>query len=83
MPSESQIIKKAAKTISDQIAPKVKSKVIAPQEFLTTQELMRLFKIKHRATVYELIKNGMPVIKVGKSYRFLKNEVIEFFKEQR
>ena|SRR3989338_7813658 len=63
--------------------PQVKSESLTPEEFLTTHELMRLLKIKHRATIYELIKNGMPVIKVGKSYRFLKSEVIEFFKRQR
>jgi len=63
-------------------APKVESRAIAPEEFLTTHELMRLLKIKHRQTVYTLIKDGMPVIKVGKNYRFIKKEVIDFLKKQ-
>jgi len=51
------------------------------EEFLTTQELMQLLKIKHKQTIYNLIRDGMPAISVGKNYRFIKAEVIEFLRE--
>lgn len=60
--------------------PSVSTKSIPGEEFLTTKELMHLFKIKHRQTVYELIKDGLPVIQVGRGYRFYKQEVFDFFK---
>lgn len=60
-----------------------KSRTIPPDEFLTTRELMRLLKIKHKQTVYGLIESGLPTIMVGKSYRFIKGEVIEFFRQHR
>ncbi|MDA9101051.1 helix-turn-helix domain-containing protein [Omnitrophica bacterium] len=56
------------------------SKKLSPDEFLTTKELMQLFKIKHRQTVYDLIKDGLPVILIGRSYRFVKEEVLQFLK---
>lgn len=61
----------------------VESKRIAPEEFLTTAELMDMLKIKHRQTVYDLIKDGMPSITVGRSYRFIKAEVINFLRKPR
>lgn len=59
-------------------APKVKVRKvsISPEEFLTTKELMRLLRIKHKQTVYALIEEGLPMILVGRSYRFLKSEVM-------
>ena len=53
-----------------------------PEEILTTHELMRLLKIRHRQTIYNLIKEGMPVIPVGRNFRFLKDEVIYFLRGQ-
>ena len=61
---------------------KVESTKISPDEFLTTAELMRLLKIRHKQTIYNLIEQGMPHIKIGKCYRFIKGEVLEFFKSQ-
>ena len=62
---------------------KTKSRSIAPDEFLTTCELMRLLKIKHKQTIYGLIEEGFPAILVGRSYRFLKSEVVGFLKRRR
>lgn len=59
---------------------KVESTKISPDEFLTTAELMKLLKIRHKQTIYNLIEQGMPFIQVGKNYRFIKCEVIIFFK---
>ena len=59
---------------------KAHSRRIAPDEFLTTSELMRLLKIKHKQTVYGLIQEGLPAILVGKNYRFIKNDVVNFLK---
>ena len=56
------------------------SQAIPTEEFLTTKELMKFLKIKHRLTIYNFIKQGMPAIKVGKDYRFIKSEVIGFFR---
>ena len=53
---------------------------IPTEEFLTTQELMQLLKVKHKQTIYKLIADGMPAISVGKNYRFIKSEVIDFLK---
>lgn len=61
---------------------KLKTTALSPDEFLTTKELMRLLKIKHRQTIYELISSGLPAILVGRSYRFIKHEVVEFLKSQ-
>lgn len=54
---------------------------LSNDEFLTTQELMQLLKIKHKQTIYNLIRDGMPAISVGKNYRFIKAEVVEFLRE--
>lgn len=62
--------------------PSVKQTLIHPEEFLTTKELMQLLKIKHRKTIYDLIAEDMPVILVGRSYRFIRNEVIAFLKKR-
>ena len=62
---------------------KTKSRAIAPDEFLTTRELMRLLKIKHKQTVYALINDGLPAIIVGKSYRFIKDEIIGFLRNRK
>ena len=58
----------------------VKHRALRPEEFLTTEELMALLKIGHKQTVYKLIKQGMPAILVGKNYRFIKHEVIQYLK---
>jgi excisionase family DNA binding protein len=50
------------------------------EELITTKELMRFLKVKHRKTIYDLIDEGLPVIVVGRSYRFVKREVIQFLK---
>lgn len=55
--------------------------IISNDEFLTTKELMRLLKVKHKQTIYKLVGDGMPAISVGKNYRFIKHEVIQFLKE--
>lgn len=64
-----------------QIPLKVHHKALLPDEFLTTHELMKLLKIKHRQTLYALIEAGMPAIFVGKNYRFIRQEVIDYFKQ--
>lgn len=51
-------------------------------EFLTTRELMRLLKIKHKQTIYALIEEGLPSVLVGRSYRFFRSEVIQFLKRR-
>ncbi len=64
-------------------APKqeIKMNRITQEEFLTTKELMHLLKIKHRQTIYSLIEGGLPKIVIGRSYRFIKHEVITFLKK--
>lgn len=48
---------------------------------LTTKELCKYFKI-HENTVYNYIKKGMPVYKVGaKEFRFELEEVKDWFKK--
>ena len=59
---------------------KVSAIAFEPTDFLTTQELMKLLKIKHRQTIYGLIEAGMPVLQAGRNYRFPKSEVITFLK---
>ena len=58
----------------------VQASRVAPEEFLTTQDLMKLLKVKHKQTIYQMIREGMPVIRVGRHYRFMKEEVINFLK---
>ena len=62
--------------------PTSTSHTIPSEDFLTTKELMKFLKIKHRLTIYNFIKQGMPAIKVGKDYRFIKSEVVGFFKSK-
>lgn len=61
--------------------PQVNTNVLSREEFLTTNELMKLLKIKHRQTVYGLIEKGLPKVVVGNGYRFIRQEVINFLKE--
>lgn len=72
-----------AKPEAANFAAKIESATLSPEEFLTTRELMRLLKIKHRQTIYELISSGLPAILVGRSYRFIKTEVIDYLKQSR
>jgi len=62
--------------------PQVKTHQVTPDEFLTTKELMALLKIKHRQTIYDLVKSGLPAIPIGRNYRFIKNEVIEYLRKR-
>ena len=71
----------AIQLTSNQATSKIHTSSISPDEFLTTHELMKLLKIKHRQTIYSLIKEGMPAILVGKNYRFIKQDVINYFKQ--
>ena len=68
--------------VETQSLPEVKQVSLPPEEFLTTHELMKLLKVKHRKTIYDLIASGMPAILVGKNYRFMKGDVIHFLKER-
>lgn len=61
---------------------KTKSTPVPPEEFLTTGELMRLLKVKHKQTIYSLIQEGLPGIRIGATYRYLKSEVIAFLMER-
>jgi excisionase family DNA binding protein len=51
-------------------------------QFLTTYELMSMLKIKNKQTIYKLIGQGLPVVMVGKQYRFITQEVIDFLKQK-
>ena len=62
--------------------PKVKKSFVRGDEFLTTAELMALLKVRHKQTIYKLIGEGMPKILVGRHYRFLKSDVIDFLKRR-
>ncbi|GEM_PF-6312425 len=53
----------------------------SPVEFLTTKELMNFLKIKHKQTIYQLIREGMPTFSIGKSYRFDLAEVVYYLKQ--
>ena len=61
--------------------PRLETEKISLDEFLTTKELMQLLKIKQRKTLYNLVKEGMPSILVGRNYRYLKSEVIDYLKK--
>ncbi len=61
---------------------KTKTQKISPDEFLTTYELVTLLKIRDKKVIYNFIREGMPVILIGKQYRFIKNEVIDFLKQR-
>ncbi len=69
------------KSESVSLSAKVRTVTVSPDEFLTTSELMKLIKIKHRKTIYDLVEDGMPAILVGKNYRFIRQEVIDYFKQ--
>ena len=56
------------------------TKIIQPEEFLTTEELMSLLKIGHKQTIYKLIKQGLPALRVARNYRFIKHEVVAYLK---
>ena len=64
------------------VATKLRRSSLSPEEILTTRELMRLLKIRHRATIYNLINHGLPVLICGKNYRFIKHEVIAFLRRK-
>jgi len=53
------------------------------EEYITCPEMMRLFHVRHKTTIYEFIKRGMPHLRVGRDYRFNPQEVIEFLKMNR
>ena len=72
---------KPSNVASDQNSTKITQSEIAPEEFLTTKELMQLLKIRHKQTIYSLIEEGMPAVSVGRNYRFIRQEVIHYLKE--
>ena len=74
-------MKPTSTILSSQSVSKVTASALRPEEFLTTKGLMKLLKIKHRQTIYNLIKEGLPTITVGRNFRFLKNEVIHFLRK--
>jgi len=59
---------------------KTLSRVIPTNEFLTTYELMALLKVKDKKTIYRFIERGMPVVRVGRHYRFIKEDVVTFLR---
>lgn len=61
---------------------KVKATSIGPEEILTTMDLQKFLKINHKRTIYDLIKQGMPVIKAGRNFRFIKQEVLNFLRRR-
>ncbi|MEW6419078.1 MAG: helix-turn-helix domain-containing protein [Nitrospirota bacterium] len=53
------------------------------KEILTEQELQKLLGVS-RTTLWKLRKNGhLPYTKIGREYRYLKSEIIEWLKESR
>jgi excisionase family DNA binding protein len=50
-------------------------------QYLSTKELMALLGIS-RSTIYRLLDDGLPYLKVGGQNRFPKEEVIEWLKER-
>jgi excisionase family DNA binding protein len=51
------------------------------EQYLSTKELIALLGIS-RSTIHRLMEEGLPCLKVGHQNRFLKEEVIEWFKER-
>ncbi len=49
---------------------------------LTVNELMSLLRVK-RSTLYALREQGLPAIKIGRSIRFDRDEVVAWVKSQR
>ena len=74
-------MKPMSSVLYNQSVSKVTASSLRPDEFLTTRGLMKLLKIKHRQTIYNLIKEGLPTITVGRNFRFLKMEVIHFLRK--
>ena len=51
-------------------------------EILTVGQVSKLLKL-HRRTIYKLAQNGMiPGWRVGKSWRFLKSEIMKHFEKK-
>jgi excisionase family DNA binding protein len=50
--------------------------------YLTIEQVAELFKI-NRSTVYLWIDRGMPSVKIGKTRRFIKEEIEEWISKQR
>lgn len=57
-------------------------RILSPDQLLTTSELMQFLKVKHRKTIYALIKTGLPKIMVGRRFRFVKEEIMEFLRNR-
>ena len=74
-------MKSNGSTLSLHTKTKLRRSFFSPEEILTTYELMRLLKIRHRQTIYNLIKDGMPVIIAGRNFRFIQSEVIAFLRQ--
>lgn len=56
---------------------------IENKEILTEQELQELLGVS-RTTLWKLRKNeNLPYTKIGREYRYLKSEIIEWLKESR
>src|SRR5262245_36012394 len=50
-------------------------------EILTAEQVSKLLKL-HQRTIYKLVRNGtIPGRRVGKSWRFLKSEILGFLKK--
>jgi len=51
-------------------------------EILTVGQVSKLLKL-HQRTIYKLVRNGtIPGRRVGKSWRFLKSEIIKWFEKK-
>jgi excisionase family DNA binding protein len=50
------------------------------EQYLSTKELMALLGVS-RSTIYRLLDEGLPCLKVGGQNRFSKEEVIEWLEE--
>ena len=74
-------MKSNGSTLSLPTKTKLRRSSFSPEEILTTHELMRLLKIRHRQTIYNLIREGMPVIIAGRNFRFIQSEVIAFLRQ--
>ena len=55
---------------------------IEDAEILTVGQVSKLLKL-HQRTIYKLVRNGtIPGRRVGKSWRFLKSEIIKSFEKR-
>jgi excisionase family DNA binding protein len=51
-------------------------------EILTVGQVSKLLKL-HQRTIYKLVRNGtIPGRRVGKSWRFLKSEIVKWFEKK-